>query len=641
MARPLRVLLVEDSEDDARLLCEALRDAGYEPSARRVDGAAAMEAALADGAWDVILADFTLPAFSALEALGIVRSRALDVPFILVSGTIGDEKAAAVMKAGAHDYLLKDRLSRLGFAVEREIREGAARRERRRGMRALQESEERFEKAFRANPAAMTISTRSSGRYIDVNDRFIELLGYTREELIGKTALELGVWQDRGARKALLQAFGTRKVLRGWPVRLRTKSGAVRETEVSLERIDLGEEPCLLAIIEEVTERQRLEEQLRQSQKMDAVGRLAGGVAHDFNNILGVIIGYGELLRRELPEGGRAAAKMDEILKAAGRAATLTRQLLAFSRKQVVDPRVLDLNAVVSDMHSMLQRLIGEDVDLVTVAAPDLWRIKADPAQLEQILMNLAVNARHAMPSGGKLTIETANVALDERYAGSPLAPEGGPHVMLAVADTGVGMDAETRARLFEPFFTTKEQGTGLGLATVYTIVKRSGGSIWVDSEPGQGTTFRIHLPRCDEAAAEAPLPAPPRETRVGSETVLLAEDEEPVRELVSEILRSHGYSVLEASNGREALALAREYPGDLQLLVTDAVMPEMSGRELAESLAETRPELRVLYISGYAAGEIGSEGGLEQDSASLEKPFTPEALVRKVREVLDGSGPP
>jgi PAS domain S-box-containing protein len=396
----------------------------------------------------------------------------------------------------------------------------------------------------------------------------------------------------------------------------------------------------ILIFSEVITERRVLEDQFRQAQKMEAVGRLAGGVAHDFNNLLTVITSYSTLLLDDLGATDPRREDLNEIQKAATAAAGLTRQLLAFSRQQVLEPKVLDLNEVVAGAGKMLQRLIGEDVALVTVLAPDLGAVKADPGQIEQVIMNLAVNARDAMPDGGKLTIETSNVELDDTsiLEHRPVSP--GAYVLLAVSDTGIGMDEATQANLFEPFFTTKEtgKGTGLGLATVYGIVKQSGGFIWVYSEPGVGTTFKIYLPRVNETPPELPGRSP--EAFHGTETVLLAEDAAGVRAVAREVLKRNGYSVIPASDGQAALELAASHSGPIHLLVTDVIMPEMSGRQLADRLREVRSELKVLFVSGYTDDAIIRHGILEPGIAFLQKPFTPEVLARKVRAVLDEQVP-
>jgi nitrogen-specific signal transduction histidine kinase len=393
-----------------------------------------------------------------------------------------------------------------------------------------------------------------------------------------------------------------------------------------------------VAVKRDVTNEMRLERQLIQAQKMEAVGRLAGGVAHDFNNLLGVITGYGELLRRKLRKNDPRRAKIDLILKAAERAAGLTRQLLAFSRQQVLQPKIVDLNGLVSDMEKMLRRLIGEDVTLETSLDPDLGRVKADPGQIEQVLMNLAVNARDAMPDGGRLTIETRNIDLGPDDAARRPPTRAGPYVLLAATDSGTGMDAETQSHLFEPFFTTKEmgKGTGLGLSTAYGIVKQSEGYIWCYSEVGVGTTFKVYLPRVDEGAAAGVLVDPPPDPRRGHEIVLLVEDDDKVREVVSLALRDAGYTVLEARGGAAALALSGSRPEPIHLVITDLVMPGMSGRELVERWRAKHPETRALFMSGYTDATAHKRGGLPAGAAFIQKPFAPSALARKVREVLD-----
>ena len=466
-----------------------------------------------------------------------------------------------------------------------------------------------------------------------------EIFGYGDDEVLGQLVkmLYMGGGEEMRSMHERLEAEGS---VRDYEAALRTKTGRPVTGAVSLARLrDVrGEITGTVAVIKDVTERRLLEDSLRQSQKMEAVGRLAGGIAHDFNNLMTVIIGRSQLILYRMRPEDPLRRDIELFGKTAERAARLTAQLLAFSRQQVLQPKVLDLDAVVTNMGSLLRRLIGEDIELRTISVPGLWRVKADPGQIEQVIVNLAVNARDAMSRGGQLTIETANAPLDEAYARLHTAVRPGPHVMLAVSDTGTGMDEATRARIFEPFFTTKEpgKGTGLGLATVYGIVKQSGGNIWVYSELGRGTTFKLYLPVAEGAGEGEPAEPPPERPVGGSETILVVEDEESLREVVRESLQVFGYTLLEARHGGEALLIAERHAGPIHLLLTDVVMPTMNGAELARRLAPLRPEMDVLYVSGYTDEAIVHHGVLEPGMAFLQKPFSPDQIVRKVREVLD-----
>ena len=393
-----------------------------------------------------------------------------------------------------------------------------------------------------------------------------------------------------------------------------------------------------LVIFDDVTERRHLEQQLRQSQRMEAVGRLAGGIAHDFNNLLTVIVGQSEVMLEGFGPNDPLREPVQQIDASAQRAAELTKQLLAFSRKQVLQPKVLDLSAIVADLGKMLHRLIGEDVELITRLNSSLGRVKADPGQIEQIILNLAINARDAMPKGGRLTIETNNASLDDQYANQHTDVRPGAYVMLAVSDTGIGMDKETQSRIFEPFFTTKEQGkgTGLGLATVYGIVKQSEGHIWVYSEPGRGTTFKVYLPRVEAPAEIRPRSLDRSEPAIGSETVLVVEDDPAARRLVRQVMSSAGYIVMECKDADQALSMSSSYSGTIHLMITDVIMPGASGRELAQKITALRTGIRVLFMSGYTDNAIVHHGVLDEDVAFIEKPFTPAKLLRKARDVLD-----
>ena len=497
----------------------------------------------------------------------------------------------------------------------------------------LRGSEERYRLLFERNLAGVYRST-IEGRMLECNRAFAQMMGYASPgEVLAQPAAAFHA--DAHAREDFLNRLRKEGSLLNFENQGRRKDGSLIWVieNVSLIRSD-DDSDVLLGTVFDMTERRKLEEQLLQSQKMEAVGRLAGGIAHDFNNLLTAVSGYTELLIGQLDDGDPRRESAEEIRQASRRAAVLTQQLLAFSRRQVLEPKVLDLNAVITNMEKMLRRVIGEDVELTTSLSPGLWRVKADPAQIEQAILNLVVNARDAMPRGGHLTLETGNVELDAQFSsGSP-----GPHVMLAVSDTGVGMDMDQQARLFEPFYTTKERGkgTGLGLSTTYGVVKQSGGSIWVYSERGQGTTFKIYLPPSDEPL-DAPVQQAPLATPLnGTETALLVEDEPEVRRLVEKILGMWGYSVLSAGSPAEAIALSQKRDGVIEILVTDVIMPGMNGRDLARVLSTARPSLRVLYISGYTDAVIAQQGILEPGTAFLSKPFTPDALARKIREVLD-----
>jgi PAS domain S-box-containing protein len=488
--------------------------------------------------------------------------------------------------------------------------------------------------------AEAIIITDTEGTIQYVNPAFERITGYKQEEAVGRNPRILKSGKHDEAFYAHLWEVLTRGEVWSGHFINKKKDGTLYEAEVTISpvRDASGETVNYVAVQRDVSHQVELEEQLRQSQKMEAIGRLAGGVAHDFNNLLTAITGYTDILLIDLAEGDPLRDYLEQVQKAALRAAALTRQLLAFSRRQVLQPEVMDLNAAVADMEEMLRRLIGEDIDLITVLDPALGRVKADPGQIEQVIMNLAVNARDAMPRGGKLTIETANVELDEDYAGRHVAVRPGSYVMLAISDTGVGMTPEIQARIFEPFFTTKERGkgTGLGLSTVYGIVKQSGGNIWVYSEIGRGTTFKIYLPRVEGEIVSGDHTRAPIESYGGTETILLVEDDDLVRDLARRVLRKNGYTVLDAQNGGEALLLCEQHDGPIHLMVTDVVLPRMGARELAERLATLRPAMKVLYMSGYTDNAIVHHGTLDPGTAFLQKPFTPESLARKVREVLD-----
>lgn len=503
---------------------------------------------------------------------------------------------------------------------------------------ALRRSESRYRSVVESAVYGIC-RTSLEGRFLDVNPALVSMLGYDRPEqlLAIDPKRELFVYAEEQVR--LARECERRGRLDNFEIQWKRKDGSAITVRLSGRAVASPDEPqqILELIAEDVSEKRVLEDQFRQAQKMEAVGRLAGGVAHDFNNLLLVISGYTEGLLEKLESGSTLHSKAAAIQQAADRATTLTRQLLAFSRKQLLELKVVDVNTIVSDMERLLRPLIGENIHLITKLGAGLGCTRADAGQLEQVIMNLVVNAKDAMPAGGKITIRTANTELDDSYRREHAYIQPGPYVLLSVSDTGSGMDKETLSRIFEPFFTTKEKGkgTGLGLSTVYGIVKQSGGYVFAQSEPGKGTTFRIYLPRVEDAAEIASTVRTPETTTNGTETVLLVEDEESVRQLVKETLESRGYKVLEAEDGEAALKIALNSQEPIQLMITDVVMPGMSGRELAQQLSKTHPSTKVLFLSGYTEDALAHQGGHEQGGAFLQKPFTLQNLSRKVREVL------
>jgi PAS domain S-box-containing protein len=772
MAEPLRVLLVEDSADDAALLERELRRGGYDVALTRVETESQFLSVVSQ-AWDVIVVDYVLPRFTALGVLRHLRHLRLDIPTIVVSGTVTESELVDAMKAGAHDYVQKQNLSRLVPAIRREIGDASLRRRHRESEDALKEAQDRFrfvventgDVVYRVRfpdmvydyvspgierltgyapreingvgldklvvtitdptgkvipredlgwarhieqagefAADYQIRTKTGelrwladhsfpwrdgqgrllgavGTLMDVTDRkaaetalrhseeyyrsLIEnasdpivvldeagqvlyespalekVLGWRPEERLGRKTLEL-LPEEQRAEIAERLARVMREPGRTELVETRAlhRDGSWRDIEaVAKSRRDEGGRTTVILNVRDLTERKNLEAQLNQAQKMEAIGRLAGGVAHDFNNLTTAILGYSELMLRRLEAHDPLRRHVAEVTRAAERAAALTRQLLAFSRKQLLQPRVLDVAGVLEHSRGLLERLIGEDIELVTRAEPAVGRVRADPIQLDQVILNLAVNARDAMPRGGRLLVEASNADLDDEYAHDHVTVRPGRYVMLAVSDTGQGMDKATQERIFEPFFTTKEtgKGTGLGLSTVYGIVQQSGGYVWVYSEVGRGTTFKIYLPRVDEEVDQPPAAAPPPvATAAASQTLLLVEDEGSVRELLKELLEAAGYSVLEASRPAEAISLVRARPEPIDLLITDVVMPDMTGPELARHLDGLRPGLRMLFLSGYTEGVVLDKGLLNDGAHFLQKPFTTDALESKVREALE-----
>lgn len=761
-SRGIRILYVEDRVEDEELVTAELKRSGLQFELQRVDNEQTFLSSITSKEYDLVFSDYGLPGWNGMEALKTLRAHRPDLPFILITGTLGEDAAVECIKSGAADYLLKGNLSRLAVAVRRALRERQDRLLRQRAELELRESEEQYRLLFDANPnpmwvydietlrflavnnaavchygfsheeflsmtikeirpkkelaafmeeyeswdktqdidfgtwkhakkdgtpitvevrsraivfqnrkarlvmahdvteklraeeerrasqelfasvfysspAGITISTSEQGRYLAVNGSFSKIIGYEHSELIGKTSLELNIWVDPSRRAEIFKKLMKNKIVIGFDAEFRNKSGNVRQVQISASHIQFRDTECLLAFTNDVTDQKILQRQFQQAQRMESVGRLAAGVAHDFNNLLMVIGSSAELLDDAKDDQARQKHYVDYIKSASNKAASLTRQLLAFSRQQVLQPRTFELNTVIEDMWKILPRLLGEDIEMVKHLDPSTGRVNADPGQLEQVVMNLAVNARDAMPRGGKLTIETKNVELDGGYA-QRHSPEmrPGPYVMLSITDTGSGMDQETQTRIFEPFFTTKEvgKGTGLGLATVYGIVKQSGGFIWVYSEVGKGTTFKVYLPRVDGPSETTREAARTYAKPSGPKTVLLVEDEGMLRDGIAEYLRSLKHTVIIASSGPEAEKASNEFSGRIDLLITDMVMPGFGGFDVSKKIRQNRPDIRIIHMSGYTDRSL-DPSALEPFAIFLQKPFMLEALGQRIESLF------
>jgi len=641
MKNPLHILHLEDDPCDAALVQSNLEAEGITCATTCVQNRDDFVAALERGGIDLVLSDFSLPAFDGLSAVEIVRARWPALPVILVSGSLGEERAIDSLKRGATDYVLKERLARLVPAVRRAMKEVQEREQNQRMEKTLRETEQRFRIIFNESPLGIAL-VDVDGRPSLTNEALQKILGYTGEELSRMHFTEFTHPDDCAMDQVLYEQLlrGERKSYQiekrfirkdGNPVCARLSVSAARDAG---RRVSFA-----ISMVEDITERRQLETQFIEAQKMEVVGQLASGVAHDFNNILSVILGYSDLLAEGLGPENSLQEYSKEIRHAADRAARLTQQLLVFSRRQTVQPVVLDLNVVVHDMEKMLRRLIDEHIELTIVSEEHLGHIKADAGHLGQVLMNLVINARDAMPNGGRLTITTGNVTLHESHASTHKNAKPGNYVLLSVQDTGVGMTDEIKGHLFEAFYTTKPsgKGTGLGLATCQAIVEQCVGHISFSSEVGKGSTFRVYLPRVDEPLDSdthfikaGPLPR-------GTETLLVVEDDQSVRHLARGVLEAQGYQVLSAVNGQDALRVVHEHKGPpISLAVTDVMMPLMGGKAMAEWLKATYPALKILFTSGYTDNTIAPQGMLDAGVEFLAKPYTPATLARKVRELLD-----
>jgi len=688
----MRILNVDDNAENLYLIEAIGRAHGHEVVSVR-NGVEALEK-LTAATFDLIVSDILMPAMDGFQLCRAVKhdKRFERIPFIFYTATYTskeDEKLALSLGAsrfiikpadpeeflaaieevvresetkglrvpvaadakdeavlGLYNQTLLRKLehkieqleaarAELSALVEEKDREAAARRV---AEDALRRSEEKFLKAFLSNPAAITINDLTERRYVEVNATFEQLTGYSRAEVIGRHWDELGIWVDTSNRDEALRILGKQGSLRNWEFVFRRKDGTTGTALLSGELIELDGRQCAITARIDITERLQLQAQLHHAQKLESIGRLAGGVAHDVNNSLLVIAGYSSMIQSQLDSNSPLWGYAEEVGRAAERASGLTKQLLAFSRKQVISVKPVSINGVVSDAERMLQHVIGEDIRLVTKLDPELGQVMTDADQMHQVIMNLAVNARDAMPNGGTLVIKTANVDMEERAVLDHPEPVSGPHVLITVSDTGIGMSEEVLQHIFEPFFTTKERGigTGLGLSTVYGIVRQCNGWVEVSSTVGQGTTFKIFLPRLAVSLpVEAVHPSSIPTAQQDSGTVLVVEDEGVVRKLTETMLKMSGYKVISAANGTEAGQIAEVVPDEIHLLLTDVIMPGLNGKEVFELLRKGRPKLKVLFTSGYPDDVIAPRGLLDPSVPYIAKPFSQEALVAKVREVL------
>jgi hypothetical protein len=641
MDRSLRVLIVEDSDDDAQLMIRELRKRGYRPEYMRVETAARMEAALGETEWDIILSDYSMPGFGGVEALEVLKKRGLDLPFIIVSGKIGEETAVGLMKSGAHDYVQKDRLARLAPAIERELQEAGERRRRREAEEALIRAKEEWERTFDAITDPLMVVDTEYG-ITKANRGMAERLGKSQVELLGA--------------RCYREVDGLSEPPEVCPYTQLLADNTPHATEVRLEHLKgdffvsvsplFNPDGSLFGAVHysrdiseqkrAEEEQKRLEEQLRQAQKMEAIGQLSGGIAHDFNNILMAIIGFSNILKMKLDEQDPLQSDIDQILAASDRAAHLTQSMLAYSRKQIMAPKTVDLNDIVRNGEKFLRRVIGEDVEFITSLSKEPLHIFADSMQIEQVLMNLASNARDAMPDGGTLSVTTDCFEIDDRFVALFQFAKKGEYALLSLSDTGAGMDEATARRIFEPFYTTKGvgHGTGLGLSVVYGIIKQHDGFITCYSEPGKGTTFRIYLPIFHGEFVKGVL-MPEITLPEGKETILLAEDDEASRKVSKRYLENFGYTVIEATDGEEAVEKFMEHKDVIDLILLDVIMPRMNGREVYKRIREINPDAKVIFMSGYTADIIRKEEIVEEGLKVLTKPAMLKELLVTIREEL------
>jgi len=641
---PLRLLIVDDDANDVELCLRDLKKSGLVFEASTAAARQEFVEKLRASPIDVVLSDYNMKGWSGMDALAIVKEVRPDVPVILLTGTLGDELAVECIKLGVTDYVLKHQLARLPAALTRAREERLLREAEMRAIEALRQSEARYRGLVQHLTYGILWAEEPSGRILDANPALARMLAYDSvQELMRGVQFTVQLYPDPNTREKFVAEYmqiGRTNATLEW----KRKDGKIITIE-AVGRKTLtpdGKSECAEFMVEDITERKSLEKQLVQAQKFEAIGQLAGGVAHDFNNMIGAILGWADLGIEETDLGSRLHRHFQKVRQQAERAAALTKQLLAFARRQILEPRNVDLNQSVVETVSLLEKVIGSNIEVRADLAPDVALVRADPTQIEQVLLNLCINARDAMPSGGSLIIETRNIHLDERFCAMQPLANPGEHVALSVIDTGTGMDASTLDRIFEPFFTTKElgKGTGLGLATVYGIVRQHGGFLQVQSELGVGSTFHAYFPVSTEAVSTPERVEDESPIQGGSETILLAEDHEGLRQLAVETLTNLGYKVVLATDGEQAVQEFRMFRDQIQLALLDVMLPRMSGPEVFAQIRELKPDLPAIFVTGYSPDTEPIQKVREEGWLVLQKPYASRLLARTVRETLDQRAP-
>ncbi|MDH5769564.1 MAG: response regulator [Nitrospirota bacterium] len=639
MKESLNILYLEDNPANAELVRARLESEGIKAEVTVVDTEDDFITALAKGGIDIILADYSLPSFDGMSAVRIVREKNPDIPFIFVTGALGEERAIETLKAGATDYVIKDRLSRLVPSVKRALQEVRERNERKKAEEALHESEKQYRNLFEESKEVIFISTLD-GRFLDINPAGVKLFGYSSKEELLAADVEREIYLHRGYRASLWQTIESQGFLKDFEFMMRRKTGEIITVSVSASCMRDNEGNCVAyrGIMRDITEKKKFEAYLLKAQKMETVGQLIGGVAHDFNNILTAIIGYASLLKMKMREDNPLKRNAEQILVASDRAAKLTHSLLASCKKQVLHQQPVNVNALVLNIEELLLKLFGEHIELKTYLHDEDLMIIADPEQIEQVILNLATNARDAMPEGGLFIIETTQAEIDNEYIKTHGYGTTGNYALITITDTGVGMEERTKEKVFEPFFTTKEKGksTGLGLSMVYGTIKQHNGYINVYSELGKGTTFKIYLPITEEKPIEVTKPTEPRMIIRGTEIILYAEDDAHVREFTKSVLEEFGYTIIDAVNGEDAIKKFMEHKDKIEILLLDVIMPKKDGREVYEEISKIKSDIKALFISGYIANTRDVEWALEKKLPVVLKPILPIELMRNIRKTLD-----